>query len=43
MARLEEELEGWDELDDDERERIRALLRDLGLHLDVADDPDVVE
>jgi hypothetical protein len=43
MASLDEELEGWDELDDEERERIRAVLRDLGLHVDVADDPDIVE
>ncbi len=43
MTTLEEELDGWDELDDDERERIRALLRDLGLHLDIPDDPDAVE
>jgi hypothetical protein len=43
MASLEEELEEWDELDDDERERIRAVLRDLGLNLDVLDDPDAVE
>lgn len=43
MATLGEELEGWDELDEDERERIRVLLRDLGLHLDVAEDPDAIE
>lgn len=43
MVSLAEELEDWDELGEDERERIRALLRDLGLHLDVPDDPDVVE
>ncbi len=43
MATLDEELNDWDELDDDERERIRALLGDLGLHFDVADDPDAFE
>ena len=43
MGTLDEEIDGWDELDEDERERIRALLRDLGLHLDVVDDPDAVE
>lgn len=38
-----DELDGWEDLEDEERERVRALLRDLGLHLDVLDDPDVVE
>lgn len=42
MTSLDEDLDGWDELDD-ERERIRALLRALGLHVGVADDPDAFE
>ncbi len=43
MATLPEELEGWDDLDERERERLRELFRDLGLHLDVPGDPDAFE
>jgi len=43
MASLDEDLDGWEELDDEEQERIRALLRDLGVLLDVVDDPDAIE
>lgn len=43
MATLTEDLEGWDDLDDEERERLRELFRDLGLHLDVPEDPDAFE
>ncbi len=43
MATLAEDLEGWDDLDEGERERLRELFRDLGLHLDVAEDPDAFE
>jgi hypothetical protein len=41
MTTLEEDIDGWDELPDDERERLRALCRDLGL--EETDDPDVFE
>ena len=34
---------GREDLDDEERERLRALLRDFGLNLDVVEDPDVIE
>ncbi len=43
MATLAEDIEDWDDLDEGERERLRELFRDLGLHLDVAEDPDAFE
>lgn len=43
MAALADELEDWDDLDDEERERLRALLIDLGLNLDSPEDPDEFE
>jgi hypothetical protein len=41
MAQLEEEIDDWEELSEEERERLRALVRDLGL--EETDDPDVFE
>ena len=41
MTLLEEEVDGWDEMTEPERERIRAVLRDLGL--EETDDPDEFE
>lgn len=43
MATLADDLDGWDDLDEGERERLRELFRDLGLHLDVPEDPDAFE
>lgn len=43
MASLTEELESWDDLSEEEREQVRRLLEDLGLHLDVHEDPDEFE
>ena len=41
METLDEELDGWEEMTDQERERVRAMLRDLGL--EETDDPDAFE
>jgi hypothetical protein len=41
MTLLDEEIEGWDEMTETERNRIRAMLRDLGL--DETDDADEYE
>ena len=38
---LDEELDGWEEMSEDERQRLRALLRDLGL--EETEDPDEFE
>lgn len=38
---LDEEIDGWEEMTEQERERVRAVLRDLGL--DETDEPDVFE
>jgi hypothetical protein len=43
MAALGDELDDWDEFDEEERERLRALLVDLGLELDSPEDPDEFE
>jgi hypothetical protein len=37
VPRIDEEIEDWAELDDDERDRLRRLLEDLGLRVG---DPD---
>lgn len=39
--KLDEEIDGWDEMTEEERERVRAMLRDLGL--DETYDPDLFE
>ncbi len=31
MALLEDEIDDWDEMTEEERERVREMLRDLGL------------
>jgi len=41
MTLLEEEIDDWDEMTEEERDRIRTMLRDLGL--EETDDPDVYE
>ena len=41
MTVLEDEVDDWDEMTDEERERLRGMLRDLGL--EETDDPDVFE
>jgi len=38
---LEEEIDGWSEMTDEERECVRAMLRDLGF--EETEDPDVFE
>ena len=38
---LEDEVDDWDEMTDEERERLRQMLLDLGL--EETDDPDVFE
>jgi hypothetical protein len=35
---IDDEIEDWEELDDDERDRLRRLLEDLGLRLCDPDD-----
>jgi hypothetical protein len=41
MTVLEDEVDDWDQMTDEERERLRRLLLDLGL--EETDDPDVLE
>ena len=43
MPWISDELEDWDELSDEEQERVRALLRDLGEVFDEEDDDDYYE
>lgn len=40
MPWLSEEIPGWEELTDDEREALRAVARDHGMHVDDNDDDD---
>ena len=41
MTVLEDDIDDWDEMTDEERERLREMLLDLGL--EETDDPDVFE
>jgi hypothetical protein len=41
MTVLDDEIDDWDEMTDDERDRLRAMLIDLGLA--ETDDPNVLE
>ncbi len=41
MTLLGEDFEDWDNMTDEERERVRAMLRDLGL--EDTEDPDAFE
>ncbi len=43
MPWISEELEEWEELSDEDREAIRALLEDLGVDLPDDDDDDYYE
>jgi len=40
---LDEEIEDWEELSEEERARLREVLRELGCALDAPGDPDCVE
>lgn len=43
MPWLDEELERWEELSEEERQRVRELLGDLGIELPDDEDPDYFE